>query len=619
MTALERIAPTPRMIELDYADVAATPEATWNAVRHADLARSPLIRALFAIRTLPERIKGTKGGAAQPFSVRIDDLESTIERPGFHVLAEDPRHEVVVGAIGKVWHLDIPFVHVDDAEAFAAFASPGWVKVAWAIRVTPLGDRDARVHFELRVDTTDEVSWKKFRRYFRLIGPGSHFIRHAVLAELERDLGTPASRERERALAGDDLLPDAAAQLTHGITIATTPEKIWPWLVQIGCDRAGMYSIDLLDNGNERSAREIHPELQRLRVGDVLPATPEGDAGFEVLAIDAPRALVLGGLYDVGANEQISFAASRPEHYWQVTWAFVLEPLDATTTRLHVRARGAFPASGRLHATWIRPVHSLMETAQLRNLAARAEGRLHRDDARDVLEGLGGAARMAMAFLTPFLREARSHWGLDAETAARPHPGDDLVPNPRWSWTHGVEINAPIDDVWPFLAQMGADRGGFYSYQWLENVAGCGVRNAETVHPEWTLHEGDALLLHPNSPPLRIVQIDKGRSIVGYGAPDEAARAAGKPWLAATWTFIVEPLSGGRTRFISRFRSACSDGVATRLMSGPILVEPVGFVMDRRMLLGVKERAERRVRAPQVGAALSATIRSRHDTRRSAG
>jgi hypothetical protein len=612
MSALDHIAPTPRMIELDHADVAATPEATWEAVRHVDLARSPLIRALFSIRTLPERLSGATRGGAQPFSARLDDLESSPQHPGFQILADDPPHEVVVGAIGKVWHLDIPFLHVDDAEAFAAFASPGWVKVAWAIRVTPLGDRDARVRFELRVDATDDESWKKFRRYFRLIGPGSHFIRHAVLAELERDLGTPASREDDRALPGDELLPDAGGQLTHGITIAATPEKIWPWLVQMGCERAGMYSIDLLDNGNERSAREIHPELQRIHVGDVLPATPEGDAGFEVLAKDEPRALILGGLYDVGADEQIAFASPRPARYWQVTWAFVLEPLDATTTRLHVRARGAFPASGRLHASWIRPVHALMETAQLRHLAARAEGRLRRDDARDVLEGLGGAARMAVAFLTPFLREARSHWGLDAETAARRYPGDELVPSPRWSWTHGVEIDAPIEEVWPFLAQLGADRGGFYSYQWLENVAGCGVRNAETVHPEWALHEGDALVLHPRSPPLRIVEVDPGRSIVGYGAPDEASRAAGGPWVEATWTFFLEPLGGGRTRFVSRFRSACSDDVATRLTAGPLLVEPVGFVMDRRMLLGVKERAERRARAPQVAAALAATIRSRH-------
>jgi hypothetical protein len=288
-----------------------------------------------------------------------------------------------------------------------------------------------------------------------------------------------------------------------------------------------------------------------------------------------------------------------------VTWAFVLEALDETTTRVHVRGRGAFPASGRLHATWIRPVHHIMETAQLRNLAARVEGRLHRDDARDVLEGLGGAARMVIAFLTPFLSGARSHWGVAEETAARPYPGDELVPNARWSWTHGVEIDAPAEAVWPFLAQIGAgpNKGGFYSYQWLENIVGCGVRNAETAHPGWAAHEGDALVLHPDAPPLRIVDVEPGRHIVAYGAPEEAARVNGKAWVQATWLFFLEPLRGERCRFISRFRTASSSDVVTRLTSGPILLEPVGFVMDRRMLLGVKERAERYARAPQVLAA----------------
>src|SRR6185436_9994343 len=118
--------------------------------------------------------------------------------------------------------------------------------------------------------------WQRFRRYFRLIGPGSHFIRHTALAAFERRFASPESREDERPLPGDELLPDAVGQLTHGITIGAPPDQIWPWLVQMGCRRAGYYSIDLLDNGGVPSAREIHPELGEVRVGDVLPATPEG-------------------------------------------------------------------------------------------------------------------------------------------------------------------------------------------------------------------------------------------------------------------------------------------------------------------------------------------------------
>ena len=585
--------PSPRLRELDSVDVAASPEVVWKLLRHGDLARSPLVRALFAIRTLPERLASKD---VPPFSARLDDLVSTEQRPGFQILAEEPAREVAVGAIGKVWRLEIPFTHVDGAAAFAAFDTTGWIKVAWAIRVTPRGDAGARVEVEVRVAATDDASWKRFERYFRIIGPGSRFIRASLLASIARDLGVPDANENLRALPGDELLPDAPAQITHGITINAPPDRIWPWLVQMGCHRGGFYAVDLLDNGGAPSARDIHPELQSIEVGDVLPAAPGSPNGFEVLRIDAPRALILGGLFDIDADTERRFDAPRPAHFWQVTWSFILEPLDAQTTRLHVRARAAFSVDERLHAEWIRPVHHFMQVAQLRHIKTRAEGRMPRDGAREIVSGLGGAMRMLLALLTPFLRNGRSHWGLDVAAGSRVLPGDSLIPNPRWQWTHGIVIDAPIDDAWPFVAQMGATHGGFYSYQWLENLVGCEVRNAETVHPEWVVHEGDAFTLHPEAPPLRVVEVCEGRYFVAHAAPDEASRNAGGPWASASWSFFLEPIDETHCRFISRFRSAYSDDVQTALVNGPVLLEPVGFVMDRRMLLGLKERVERRAR-----------------------
>jgi hypothetical protein len=222
--------------------------------------------------------------------------------------------------------------------------------------------------------------------------------------------------------------------------------------------------------------------------------------------------------------------------------------------------------------------------------------RLPRDHIRDVVQGIGGAAIMTAAYLSPFLRQARSHWGLDEATAARAYPGDELVPEPRWSWTHGVEIGAPVAKVWTWIAQIGADRGGFYSYQWLENLVGCNVHNAETVHPEWEAKLGQSLVLHPDekAPRLQIVGVEREHFVLAEGRADEHARTCGKPWTAVSWLFLVEPLAEGRSRFISRYRVAYSEDLATRLAFGPTLVEPVGFAMDRRMLLGVKERAERR-------------------------
>lgn len=604
MTLLEALSPTPRKLELDHVDLALPVERAWELVRHGDLGRSPLVRALFLLRTLPSR------AAHEAVTLTIDGLTSRPEHPGFQILGEAP-FEVVVGAIGKVWQPDIPFVHVPDGAAFAAFSEPDYVKVCWSLRVEPRG-QDARVLFELRVDATDEAAWKKFQRYFLLIGPGSHFIRRSILSALAHEHGTPESKEDLRPLPGDALIADPRGQITHGITIEATPEAIWPWLVQMGGQRAGFYSVDVLDNGGVPSAREIHPELQDLRVGQVIAASPEGRDGFEVLSItagvlagtlqseradtapiDAPRALILGGLFDPEANRQLPFATARPSRFWQVTWAFVLEPLTATSTRLHVRVRAAFSDDQRLHAAWIAPVHHFMEAAQLRHLKMRAEGRAPRDDLGDILEGVGGAAIMVAGFLSPFARHARSHWGIDQATADRRYPGDELIEAPRWGWTHGIEIDAPIDTVWPWVAQIGAGRGGFYSYQWLENVVGCEVHNAEVVHPEWEVQAGQGLSLHPKMPPIPIVALEPGQYWVAYGGPDSQARANGKPWMATSWLFHLESLAPNRTRFISRFRCASSDDLLTRLQFGAGTLEPIGFAMDRRMLLGVKQRAER--------------------------
>jgi len=213
--------------------------------------------------------------------------------------------------------------------------------------------------------------------------------------------------------------------------------------------------------------------------------------------------------------------------------------------------------------------------------------------ARDIIAGAGGAAIMLAGLLTPFLRNARNRWGVDEATAKRTYPGDDLVGVPQWSWTHGIEIDAPAEEVWPWVAQIGADRAGFYSYQWLENLAGCELRNAETIHPEWAIRENGALLLHPDMPAFRVASIGPGKWFVAQAPLDEAARAAGKAWAAVSWLFFVEPLDAKRCRVISRYRCSCSEDLRTRLQLGPTLIEPIGFAMDRRMLKGIKERAEK--------------------------
>lgn len=581
---------TPRLLEVSSVELAAPPKEVWQFVRHGDLGESPFVRALFAARTLPSRLAAQQ---TPKLELRLDDLHSSTETPGFQILTEEPNRSVSVGAIGKVWQLDIPFHHVSGPTEFVTFDEPGWVKVVWELRIEQRGELGSFLSLELRVDATDEESWEKFLRYFRLIGPGSHFIRRTFLRGLRRRFGGPDAHEETRSLPGDHLLKEARGQLTEGITIRATAQQIWPWLVQMGCSRAGFYSVDAIDNGGIESAREIHPEWQELAIGQILPATPDGEDGFEVLEFEPDRYLVLGGLFDTEEKRQLPFFSERPPHSWQMTWAFVLEPLSEAETRLHVRARAQFSESEALHLLWMRPIHSFMQGAQLHNLAARVEGRLFRDTAKDVAEGLGGIGLMALSFFTPFLRASRNHYGVSEEELERNYLGDDLVAEPDWSWTHGIEIDAPADRVWPWVAQVGADRAGFYSYQWLENLAGCYLKNAEAIHPEWALSEGNGLILHPKAPPLPIVRVEPGRALLAWGAPDERAQEEGRPWAAASWLFLIEPLGLTKSRLISRFRTACSSDLQTRLAQGPLLLEPVGFVMDRKMLLGVKERVER--------------------------
>jgi hypothetical protein len=392
MSVLDRLIPQPALMEIDHTELAVDAARAWNAIRATDLAQSPLVRTLFGIRTLPDRLAGD----ATPLHLRLDDLISTPDTPGFQVLSEDAPHEIAAGAIGKVWRPVIPFVHVPDADAFAAFSETGYVKVAWALRVVPENEGASRVEFEVRVAATDDESWRKFKRYFMLIGPGSHLIRRVLLAQLERDLGTPESVQNERALPGDELLPDAAEQFTHSIVIGAPPDRVWPWLVQMGCQRSGFYSIDLLDNGGVPSARQIRLDLQQLHVGDKIPSTPSKDAHFEVLRLQENRFLLLGTLFDVEQQRQLPFDAGRPTRYWQVTWAFVMEPLDASRTRLYARARAAFSPSERFHSFWIRPVHHLMQTAQLRHLAERAEGRPSSEGVRDLVESAAAAIGAAL-------------------------------------------------------------------------------------------------------------------------------------------------------------------------------------------------------------------------------
>jgi len=379
MSNLDRFVPAPRLREVTHVDVGVPLVQAHEVVRHFDLASSALVRALFVLRTVPARMRGETPATA---SLRLDDIGAV--GTGFQIFVDEPS-SFLVGSVGRFWEPDIPFRTIP-ASDFGSFEESGWGKLAWEVRFEARGDHATRITVEVRVTAGDDASWQKFRHYFALIGPFSRYIRRHVLELVVRQLGTPDAAELVRELRGDDLVPNAKAQVTQGVTIDAKPDAIWPWLVQMGCGRGGWYSYDLLDNNGQPSARRIQQELQHLAVGDELAATPDGPDGFVVERIEPERCLVLRGLFDAEAERRVLPNEPRPARFIEVSWAFVLEPLDSKSTRLIARVRADFMPDRKLLRTFqARVVHRVMEARQLENIRRRAERRLpHRATAGDV-------------------------------------------------------------------------------------------------------------------------------------------------------------------------------------------------------------------------------------------
>ena len=170
-------------------------------------------------------------------------------------------------------------------------------------------------------------------------------------------------QEVAEALPGDDFVPGAKVQATRAITLDGPPELVWPWLIQIGTRRAGWYSYDCLDNGCHASAEEILPEYQGLKLGDKIPVTPDGKAGFPVALFVRDRLLGLGG--DDGKTGAL--------------WAMVLRPLPDGKTRLILRlGMRVNPWYIGIPAQWLlEPIHFIMERKMLLELQRRLKANLN--------------------------------------------------------------------------------------------------------------------------------------------------------------------------------------------------------------------------------------------------
>jgi hypothetical protein len=173
-------------------------------------------------------------------------------------------------------------------------------------------------------------------------------------------------------------------------------------------------------------------------------------------------------------------------------------------------------------------------------------------------------------------------WGAADNEASRALPGDELLPDPAIVSTRAVRVAAPPSAIWPWLVQMGTGRGGAYTYDWIENLFGLGMHSADRILPQFQgLKIGDAQRLGTAGPVLRVAILDPERSLV--------FRSDDGNWV---WAFSLAPTSAD-TRLISRNRIATPGASRLTRLLYTYIMEPGSLIMERKMLLGIKERAER--------------------------
>ena len=363
MRAIQRHLPNPRHTEINRVFVKARPEDAWETARHFDAASLPWVRLLFDIRALPDILTGKRTESDR--HIGVDQVAESGK--GFMILEEVPGREVVVGSVGQFWHLEIPFATVAPAD-FRYFNEPGWGKLAWSIAVEPYGE-GSTVSIELRTTATDDDSWEKLNRYYHVIGIGSRLIRNTGIAHIESELGNmKLPDEHDIALPGDERLPGAHYLMNHKIAIEAPPAIVWRYLMQLGCDRAGWYSIDALDHGGVPGVGHPVPGWATRSPGDKVAVTPAQDSFFDVLAVDPEHYFLLGGDTD------------RLGGRFTMTWAFVIEPVGSDACHLYTRIRveGAPRWKEWLVAGVVYPpLHAVMQTVELKTVKHLAERDAH--------------------------------------------------------------------------------------------------------------------------------------------------------------------------------------------------------------------------------------------------
>lgn len=204
------------------------------------------------------------------------------------------------------------------------------------------------------------------------------------------------------------------------------------------------------------------------------------------------------------------------------------------------------------------------------------------------------AVPAAILFYEAVIRPWQEHWGATEAESVEILRGDHLVAEPAHQVTRAITIDAAPEEVWPWIAQLGADRGGFYSYDWLEDRFGLDIHNAGDIHPEWQdVAVGDVVYANrARTAGWYVVDLVPGEILVLAVADllrdRPVRRDEGLRW-EFLWTFAVRPVGQRRTRLVVRERVAFGSRAAKWLMAPMGLVS---FVMSRKMMQGIKGRVE---------------------------
>jgi len=200
-----------------------------------------------------------------------------------------------------------------------------------------------------------------------------------------------------------------------------------------------------------------------------------------------------------------------------------------------------------------------------------------------------GGATVACTVLA---RRWQLRWGATDQESEEPLPGDNLITHADLAATRAITIRASSSEVWPWIAQLGQGRGGFYSYDFLENLVGCEIHSADRIVPEWQdIGVGDEVRFAPEVG-LTVGSLEQGRSVVLRGG---VPIGNNPPPYDFTWAFVLREEPNKTTRLLVRERYAYTRSWA-RLVVEP--TEVLSFVMSQKMLRGIKERAERARASP---------------------